>query len=238
MPRNEHLEAVLSFDSVAAAEALMLGAEGILGMAALDNKRREETLNALGDSHYNTNFKDQLAMALAEGFKVVLEDKFKPRDGREDIEETFLILWNPEGFLLTLESYRGDHRNSSHLYYNLDLTDILADSTKRRSTYTSSGGMVYDREEQDENGRTKYTNIWAGDHDGREAFRYNLSKLREANPLPVWKSQPFLWLLNYAETPSYHGEFEYDSAAINAGRIARLPQEVQDAIKGEARYNR
>ena len=64
--------------------------------------------------------------------------------------------------------------------------------------------------------------------DCREAVRYYLGKMRENGTfLPVWKEQPFLWLLHYKDTE------DKDYEDITKERIKQLPEYVQEAIKGE-----
>jgi len=72
--------------------------------------------------------------------------------------------------------------------------------------------------------------IYAGHHDCREAVKHNISKFLENGTfLKTWKERPFLWLLHHADTK----DKGFDHEKINQERIAMLPQDVQDAIKGE-----
>lgn len=249
MTKNAALEEALSFDALDVAERLtgesyktdedteLLG----LGMFFENNRRKEKMLLEAGDTPFNCTLNKQLAIALAEGFKVVLIDNFTGRKWHDETppEETFMVLWNPEGFLMTIESYNGTGRNMAKLYYNLDLSESMATEERKYYSVTSSGGFIFDHTApKDADGYSPMTNLWAGDHDAREAFRYTLNKLRTASPLPVWAKQPHLWLVNYGETPDHSDrDNRPDYDAINKGRIARLPQEVQDAIKGDPKYN-
>jgi hypothetical protein len=72
--------------------------------------------------------------------------------------------------------------------------------------------------------------IWNGDHDCGEALKHNINKLLENGVLvKKWKKQPFLWLLHHMDTK----EEGYNCEEINKQRIAKLPIEVQELIKGE-----
>jgi len=71
--------------------------------------------------------------------------------------------------------------------------------------------------------------IWSGDHDCREALKFNINNLIENGTfIKKWKNQPFLWLLHYMD----HKEDGYDHEAITKERISRLPEDVQQIIKG------
>jgi hypothetical protein len=71
--------------------------------------------------------------------------------------------------------------------------------------------------------------IWAGDHDCREALRFKIEGMKNNGTfLKTWKEQPFLWLLHHQDTEDKN----YDYKKINQERIALLPVEVQECIKG------
>lgn len=72
--------------------------------------------------------------------------------------------------------------------------------------------------------------IWSGDHDCREALKFNINRLAENGTfLKKWNEQPFLWLLHYMDTKKEG----YNYKSINEERIAMLPIDVQELIKGE-----
>lgn len=179
------------------------------GLALQHNQAKRELLADAGDSYYAMSFADQLAMFDRMGFRQVLVDQFA---GRDNITESFALLWHDDGLLATCESYRGEQRNAAKVYYNY----------RHWNGYpgwelTSSGGMRGD--------------VWVGDHDAREGIRHNLDAMRaEGEFVSPWVVRPFLWLLTYADT-DVDG---YDYAAINADRISRLPADVRAAIGGAA----
>lgn len=211
-----NIPSLLSYDPLAEAErvtgqsykddeaTMRLG----FGLQVMHSRDKEAALREVRDSYFSMDLSETLALFAEMGFEEVLCDTFTGNGSAE----TFRILWNPEGLLATVESYRGTHRNAAKVYYNLAVRDS-SDLWSR----TSSGSMPVD-------------DVWVGDHDAREGIRTNLDRLREVGDfLPVWIEAPFLWLVNYAETK----DAGYDYAAINEERIGRLPEHVRDAIKGQ-----
>ena len=70
--------------------------------------------------------------------------------------------------------------------------------------------------------------IWCGDHDCREAVKFNISQLNSnGNLIKQWKETPFLWLLHYMDTK----EEGYDHKKITQERLNKLPSYVLDIIK-------
>lgn len=188
-------------------ETMRLG----MGLHMIHAETTERALKAAQDSHFSMGLADTLALYADMGFVEVLRDEFVGTTYSDEPcpAETFHILWR-DGILVTVESYNTTGRNSTKAYYNVAIRD-QSDMWSR----TSSGRLTDD-------------DVWVGDHDGRQGIRTNLARLAEVGDfLPVWREQPFLWLLNYAETKG-----EYDYAAINADRIGRLPAHVQYAIGG------
>lgn len=77
--------------------------------------------------------------------------------------------------------------------------------------------------------------VWSGYHDCREALKHTINSLAEEGDfLPKWKEQPFLWLLHHGEV---NGDgFNYKE--INEKKIALLPLDIQEIIRGEEQYSR
>jgi hypothetical protein len=216
---------LLRFDPLASAENLTglsyqedeaTMALGFL-MHADHSKRKEAVLQQADDSWLNMNLEDTLALYERLGFEEVLCDEFLGRSysGEPAPTETFRILWHPKGILATVESYMSDRRNNTKIYYNVRIHDKSDRSWWDR---TSSGHLH------------KSKDVYVGDHDAREGVRNAIERWEEVGEfLPVWVEPPFLWLLTYTDS-DVEG---YDYEAINASRIQRLPQHVQDAIRGE-----
>jgi len=69
--------------------------------------------------------------------------------------------------------------------------------------------------------------IWSGDHDCREAIKFNISQLKENGTfVKNWIKPPFLWLLHYMDT-KVEG---YDHEAITMERLKKLPEHVVEAM--------
>lgn len=234
------LDTILDFDPIDSLErAGVYDSESFLGLHIAHGQVKREALQARGDTHFNSNFADSIAIAESEGFKIIVDQPFigrshyRPSD--PDKHERYIVMWHDDGFLLTLESYNGTGRNNSKLYYNLNLDGA---DWKAYHGLTSSGGFYFPESER---GNEDYKpTVWAGDHDAREGFRYIFKKLQErGSPLKVWKDQPHLWFCNYMDLKDENGEDLKNwlgsgiTDTIKAAMIARFPQYVQDAIRGE-----
>ena len=71
--------------------------------------------------------------------------------------------------------------------------------------------------------------VWSGDHDCREAIKFNIKEMVENGTfLKKWVQPPFLWLLHYEDTkvPGY------SYVDITNERISRLPEDIQEIIHG------
>lgn len=222
MSTRDEIAQALAFDPLSAAEKLTGTsykedeATSMLGLAMhLDhNHRKDALLRSTGDTTFSMPFDEHLAVFIDMGFEEVYREDFDGRYG----SETFLILWHADGLLAKTESFTwgpkpsDKGRNMAEVYYNYRHTDGRPDFR-----LTSSGGMR--------------DGVWVGHHDVGEGMRHKIGALRaEGEFLPVWIERPFLWLLNYTEKD----EPGYDYDAINARKIAALPEHVQTAISGGA----
>jgi hypothetical protein len=70
-------------------------------------------------------------------------------------------------------------------------------------------------------------NVWSGEHDCREALKFNINRLSDNGTfLKKWKEQPFIYLVHHGDT-----EIEgYSYGDINGKRISMLPKHIQEAI--------
>lgn len=179
-----------------------------MALAMLNGEAKDRALTETDDTRWSLDFAGTVALWKRLGFAVVYERPFKGSD------ETFLVLWHPDGILGTIESYHGDRVNTQKVYYNVRPvgTEYLPWGVISSGRYTDG--------------------VWVGDHDAREGLRFNLDQLRaHGDFLPVWVERPFLWLLTY-EDSKVDG---YDYKAINADIIEQFPENVRSAIAGEAR---
>lgn len=215
------LDAALNYDPVDQAEKLAenFGLRGndrnalILKMAIQSGADKRALLEGLGDttlSNTVVRYKDVLAEL---GFEEVLAIPFAaPQYG---YNEHYYVYAHRDGLLLTFDTYGGENQNGGHLYYNWKIED-----RNDKLGCTSSGCFARDAYD-----RGEY--VWVGHHDAREALKRNIRKLRENGQfLTQWIEQPFLWLLHYMDTKND----DYDYKAINAERIAMLPEWVQKMI--------
>lgn len=149
-----------------------------------------------------------LADLPALGFEKVLE---LPFIGHDEHLETFRVYASHEGLLLATDTYRSNEVNNAKVWYNWRAKNV------EYWPYISSGGL-----------REAHDNLaWAGDHDARWGMAYNLDAMRRNGEfLSPWIARPFIWLLHYGDTTGR----EYDYKAINAERIALLPEWAQTML--------
>lgn len=172
--------------------------------------RKEATLAAHDDTALSNRLDRYQRIICDLGFELVLEEPFKA----DEQEETLFIYAHRDGILLHFDSFTWEHRdgpnvNGGNFYYNLRQNSDRSDLWS-----IISSGHIND-------------GILIGNHDCREAIRHNIGKLRESGSFVTpWVKRPFLWLLNYSE-PKVEG---YDYHAINAARIARLPEWVREFV--------
>lgn len=220
---NPELTEMLKFDSLDVAEKITgesykenddVTALGMLLMMG-NNSIKDEMLTAAGDTTYGSDFATQLALFLEMGFEPVLVDPFDGTDYEGGvIKETYMILWHPDGLLAEMESYQVTRRNTAKVYYCWKPNPEIVDDGMW--AMTSSGGPFRD-------------GIWPGNHDAREGIKHNLENLRANGEFVTpWVADQFFWFLTYMDS-KVEG---YDYKAITDERISRLPQHVQDAIRG------
>lgn len=209
---EKHAERLMGVDPIAVAEkAVGSDAAPAVAMGLLQqlNQAKKDVFDVLGDTCQST-YARTMEILVRHGFQRVFVETFQIYEKPDE----FSIWWNPEGILITTESYLGESLNSSTVYYNWAPCLPVVDAWK-----LVKSGRFSDKPERG----------WVGDSDGREGMMTHLKRLRENGAfLAQWQEQPFLWLLNYSETK----EPGYDYAAINRRKIAQLPAEVQLAILG------
>lgn len=206
-------------------------------MNVYNNMAKEEALAAIGDTIFNMDWLAYCEMIEKFGFGLMLED-FSP-DGGAAIR---IYYHEKDGLLLKADSVHGN-RNSALVYYNwqfdtepkLKPKEEWEDSEKPEYytlwNFTSSGGLYYPGHYNKDipNDRTDPAwkdVVWAGYHDAREGVGYNMRRLRDNGTfVQKWKKQPYMYLLG-------HWEKDSDSKEVNKNRIERLPQWVQDNIRG------
>jgi hypothetical protein len=171
------------------------------------NQKKRSMLKSMKDTHFNILLDEYLEIVEEEGFIEILAETFTAKKRSwddEDREDTYYVYYHPlDGILLAFDSYtwnKGEEPqiNGGKFLYNwMPNLDDTGKPYKEAWSTTSSGG--YNKIDQD--GDAKWNNMmWCGDHDCREAIRYNISQLRKYGTfVKPWKFKPFLWLLNYDE---------------------------------------
>ena len=183
---------------------------GIAKMMDINDKRRAMA-TLCRDTYFDMPLSDYIDCIQQIGFQKVYHKPFSAMHCGEKRDCEHFMFWeNKRGILLHFDTYYGKSINGGKFYYNIKPKDVDNHEWHR---HTSSGGLR--------------DGVWAGDHDCREAVKHHIQMLEEyADFLPVWKEDPFLWLLNWSDSKKEG----YDYKAINAERISKLPLHIQKAI--------
>jgi len=205
-------------------------------MSLHDNMVKEKALKAIGDTVFVMDWLAYCEMIETFGFGLMLNE-ISP-DGNEYLR---IYYHEKDGILLFADSFRGN-RNSASAYYNwrpnIKPKEEWEDSNVGEFInfweHVSSGGFYHPNKNRvalpnDVTDNMWKDVVWSGNHDAREALGFKMRQLRENGTfVPVWKEQPYLWLVGHWEkgTDGYYKE-------INQKRIEKLPEWVRNNIKGE-----
>lgn len=245
-PNGDNLDEMLRFDPLDAAEKITgenhKSSTRTTGLGMLlmmnNNDRKRKALHERGDTCFTEETDNYQRIIQKNGFKKVLELDFitkKGYDSQKEQPEKFFVYWHDDGLVLVMDTSNLTTRNSAKVYYNWRPKDY------KNIRVTSSGSFDYEdgqpsirydykKEPDPNNGRPMF---WTGDHDAREAIVHNMDALREHGEfMRPWKKAPFLWFLHHGDTDNRDekGNALYDSKAINAERIALLPDYVRECI--------
>lgn len=179
------------------------------------SKNKDALLSLNDDTTYSTETNRYLGIVEALGFQVILTDYFK--DEERNKYEAYYVLYHPDGVLLYFDTY-GEKVNSGKMIYNWKPHDI--------------NNFSYDILSS---GCWNENDIWAGDHDCREAIKHNFNQLKKHGSfLNPWEVKPYTRLINYMEYRLYskldHKRWEEVCKPIELERMSRLPKEVQKMI--------
>jgi len=210
------------FDPIQTAEDLGLGIGTAIGLQMINNEEKLRILKETGDIHNRMTPDEFEACLNKNGFETVLKEDFKhmsifKEEGEK--EDTFYVLWHPDGYLVVADTYWNKKTmNSVKLYFQ-----CRARGEKRWPPGGISGGFTDD--------------VFAGFYDGRDGVMRLMNMLEEDQiALPKWEVEGTLdvYLLSFADwgnqdTRPYdvrHNEHKARSLA----RGAKLPRHVLDAI--------
>jgi hypothetical protein len=183
-----------------------------------NRKERDALLMERGDTLFNNKLDRYITIIESVDFENVFELPFvvndydnKPRD------ETYFVYARRDGLVLSFDTFHGDEVNGGNLYYQWEPRGKF-----EHGSHLSSGGLC----------RDESRHVWIGSHDAREGLLRIIDMLSaKGNFLNPWlteKQSQSLWLLHHGDTTGDFGS--YDSHAIAAERIQRMPQWVQDMI--------
>jgi len=231
------LNRVISFDPIDEAEKLAEAGEipkkAVTGLGFLFLQKNSEIKRNLfeseGDIHFSIEAIKAMGIIKSLGFIPVLTDPFYSDSSEKN--ETFIIYWNPEGFLLTFESYNG-HVNSAKLHF--EVLERKKGDYKKIWQLHSSGGFT----------KTKTHNKmrFCGDMDVREGLKLAIENLRDVGKVQnKWRgdsTRHFFWFINHQEVHTINetvGKDDWNCKSrrydmITNGRLKRLPDYVRSAI--------
>lgn len=207
---------------------------------------RLRNMSETPDTYMRISYDEALEIFKDMGFEEVLSDVIHRDENKSDM---FKVFWL-DGILLTAGSYNSLRENPEtgkydiehvtldhcHIYYNW-VPDTLETDPKTGRSYwdsISSGGFTVFRDGEELPLRIDTRDddefIWAGNHDTRYGLRYKIAALKENGTiLPKWRADANPWLVASHEA---HGVDHKEWSEIKKERIARLPEHVRNAIKG------
>jgi hypothetical protein len=242
---DDAIEKELARDPIADADKLVRKAQedgvkfldaqhdaNLLGlMFHLDKSKALEGMLAITeDTVFSMNVKDYIKIIQKEGFRELLripfESHHKHKNGTRQKESLFIFWHDETGILLKFDTFgrydekEGTGVNGGNFYYNW--SPIRDDS----------GAMVKGACRAISSGTSTDSGIWYGDHDCREALRFNIRRLKNFGKFVTpWVKRPFMWLCHHMDHHDENGQNKvFDYEAINQERISMLPKDVQEKI--------
>lgn len=190
-----------------------------LGMllALAHNNAKNKAYDETDDTKLTNEVSRYERILAEEGFTCIYEEPFNGTGyGAQQTARTpekLALWWHPaDGLLLAFDTFGGKdhHVNSAKVYYNWKPNEGEKNYWPALSSHDGFRDGVY-----------------AGDHDAREALRFNLRRLRSLGSfINPWVRRQFLWLLHYMDTKDENYSYE----VLNEKRLAKLPDAVLVAI--------
>lgn len=193
---------IKGFDPVATMDALgvISGTPdadlAILGLAVSTGHYKRSVLDAMGDTQLTNLLPRYLEIAQSVGFEIAMKVPFTTASsGSEEprAETMYIMAHRKYGIVLVFDTYTTSvdnytpHVNSGQFYYCW--VPHERDSSHR---FTSTGGWYSTKEpnwlkNRKHNDAVPSDLFWHGNHDCREALRFNIEQLaKHGNFLPVW----------------------------------------------------
>ena len=200
-----------------------------------------DMLVAAGDTSFSRDAGWTLNSLKQAGFVVLLKESFAGEGyhGEPAPDERFYILFcERRGILVTMETYgRGSETrpeggvNTLKFYLNWRPNTPDSQITGYSGHCIKDPGAKFVVPENKAWEQPAHPALaFVVGYDGREGMFSRLQQLEETGEfITPWLEAPFLWLLTYMDTKPKG----YDHKAITAARIAKLPESVQAAIKGQ-----
>lgn len=197
----------------------------MMGYALARTSEKHELLKQANDTFHGMRVDDYVKNITEFGFVEVYSESFTEHHFGRDVTEWLRVFWNEKhGLLLYFDTYNGVI-NGGKCWYN------WKPMTEGAYRSTSSGSYYQSGEEW----------IWVGDHDCREALRFNIRNLLIGGPfIAQWRFQPrCMWITHWGETDSlfgsydhWHTETKHPATIRTEERISKFPEAVRAAIKG------
>lgn len=142
------------------------------------------------DSYFSQPLENYLSIVYELGFQIAYTEEIPPKKDEDRLSDAYFIFYHPDGIILEFDSYWGMKSiNGGRFFYNW--RPNLPKSNNFR-VLSSGTYAVYDDE------TNNY--IWSGNHDCREAIKYNIEKLREHGTFVTpWVDCPIHWFSHYGD---------------------------------------
>ncbi len=231
MERKRNLLDMLRFDPLDTAEKVTgksykvdKATESLgMGLHFLHIREKRQALQEAEDVHYDSSVSWYQTVATKLGFLVAHEDSFKCKSSGQ--EETKYVCYREKGgVLLVWDTYNG-HVNDASFYYNWE-----PNRETQPYEYTSSGQWV-NIEGEDK------PRIWAGNHHGVEALKFNLLRLEQAGKFitPMLADPMLPWLTNreernFSKEQDWSKQFKHFDI-LTTEKLKGMPQVIRDIYK-------